>query len=149
MTNASNIIIRPATEKDLPLLNAWCYLNGMDNLPSSEGVSVAAGVCAPDEPLGFIRIVQGKNGFAHVNPVVVDPEHQTQGIGRALTAWALENHGELRFISRGSSLGFYENLGAQKVGWGDIDLGVTDDCIGCPMRAECNPQPMKLVEISL
>ncbi len=147
MTSTNNIIIRPATEKDMPLLCAWCYMNGMDNLPNCEGVSVAANVAVAGDPLGFIRIVAGKNGYAHVNPVVVDAEHKREGIGRALTAFALEKYGELRFVSRGSSLGFYEKLGAQKVGWEDIDLTVTDDCDGCPMRAECNPQPMRLTKI--
>ncbi len=174
----NKITLRPATEEDMSALNAWCYMNGMDNLPGVEGVTVAVrgGDGANDTnnadtasnashannatntntntnkakgtPVGFIRIVRGANGFAHVNPIVVDPDCQHQGIGKMLTHDALKKYGELRFVSRGSSVGFYEKLGATKISWSEVDLNVTDDCDGCPMRVECNPCPMKLKQTS-
>ena len=142
MKKQTNVRLRPATEEDLPLLNAWCAENGMDNLPGIEGVTVAVG--ASDAPTGFVRVLQGANGYTHVNPIVVDSDHQGEGIGAVLMRDVLEKYKEVRLVSRGSSLGFYKRLGAENVNWEDIDMNVTDDCTNCPIHAECNPQPVKL-----
>ena len=157
MKTQTNVRLRPATEEDLPLLNAWCAENGIDNLPGIEGVTVAVaeqdttdnlntpdGPNSPDTPAGFVRVLQGANGYTHVNPIVVDSQHQGEGIGAVLMQDALQKYKELRLVSRGSSLGFYKHLGAEDIDWEDVDMNVVDDCVGCPIHAECNPQPVRL-----
>ena len=136
------ITLRPAREEDLAFLNVFCYSEGMDNLPSVENVTVAAD--SDDDPVGFIRIAMGNNGVAHVNPVVVNPYWRGHGIGRILTEDALRKYGELRLVSRGSSVPFYRALGFEDITWDDIDPLVVDDCGGCEMREECCPQPMRV-----
>lgn len=138
------IKVRPAREDDLPTLNAYCYNEGMDNLPGIENVTVAAD--SDDDPIGFIRIALGNNGFAHVNPIVVNPYWRGYGIGHILMNDALARYGELRLVSRGSSLDFYRRIGGTEVPWEDIDMTVTDDCEGCEMREECCPQPIRVVK---
>ena len=138
------IRLRPAREDDLPVLNAYCYNEGMDNLPGAEGVTVAAD--GDDDPVGFVRVVMGGNGFAHVNPIVVNPYWQGYGIGHILMDDALAQHGELRLVSRGSSLDFYRRIGGVEIGWDDVDLSVTDDCEGCELREECHPQPIRVAK---
>lgn len=133
--------LRPACEADRAYLDSYTYAEGMDYLPSLEGVTVAAN--ADDEPVGFIRIAQGANGFAHVNPVVVHKSWRGYEVGRALVDDAQRTYGELRLIARGSSKPFYDKLGFVECAWGDIDTTVTEDCDGCPMREECAPCPMR------
>ena len=133
--------LRPACEADRAYLDSYTYAEGMDYLPSLEGVTVAAN--ADDEPVGFIRIAQGANGFAHVNPVVVHKSWRGYEVGRALVDDAQRAHGELRLIARGSSKPFYDKLGFVECAWEDIDTTVTEDCDGCPMREECAPCPMR------
>ena len=135
--------LRAATEADRPYLDSYAYAEGMDNLPSLEGVAVAAN--ASDEPVGFIRIVRNSQGVAHVNPVVVHAGWRGYGVGRALMEAAQRECGELRLVSRGSSKPFYDALGFECCGWDLIEPGVSDDCDGCEMRAECCPQPMRKV----
>ena len=62
--------LRDARESDLAYLNAYAAAEGMDDLPSAENVRVA--VNEDDVPVGFLRLQQGSNGAAHVNPVVSD-----------------------------------------------------------------------------
>lgn len=133
--------LRPAREADRAYLDLYTYAEGMDYLPSLEGVTVAAN--ADDEPVGFIRIAQGANGFAHVNPVVVHASWRGYGVGQALVDDAQRTYGELRLIARGSSKPFYDKLGFAECDWGDVDTTVTEDCDGCPMREECAPCPMR------
>ena len=59
--------LRDARESDLAYLNAYAAAEGMDDLPSAENVRVA--VNGDDVPVGFLRLQQGSNGAAHVNPV--------------------------------------------------------------------------------
>ncbi|MDO4502371.1 MAG: GNAT family N-acetyltransferase [Coriobacteriia bacterium] len=138
------VTLRPAEERDVPYLNSYCYSEGMDNVPSLENVTVA--VNASDEPVGFIRLAFSDAGIAHVNPVVVHPVWRGYGVGRILVQDALDAHGELRLVSRGSSLAFYQAMGFQNIPWSDIAPGVTDDCDGCELREECQPQPMRKVK---
>lgn len=140
MIMADLFTLRPAIHQDKPLLDAYCLAEGMDSLPSLEEVMVAQN----DEgsPVGFIRLVLGANGIWHVNPVVVYEPWRGYGVGRALTAWALQEKGELRLVARGSASAFYEREGFLRCGWDEVDTAVTEDCEGCPYRAECAPQPM-------
>lgn len=141
----SNLVtLRAAEERDVPYLNSYCYNEGMDNVPSLENVTVA--VNSGDEPVGFIRLAFSEAGIAHVNPVVVHPTWRGYGVGRILVQDALDAHGELRLVSRGSSLAFYQAMGFECIDWDQIAPGVTDDCSGCELRAECQPQPMRKVQ---
>ena len=146
MTRAYQTTLRPAREEDMPQLHAYCYMEGMDNIPGTEGVTVA--VNDADEPVGFIRIAFG-NGIAHVNPVVVYKAWRGFGVGRQLVEHALAQHGELRLVSRGSSMAFYRAMGFYDIPWEDIAPGVTDDCSGCELRPECGPQPMACTTATL
>ncbi len=133
--------LRAAAPADKPYLDAFCFAEGMDNLPDLEGVTVA--VNADDEPVGFIRLVQGANGVWHVNPVVVHPTWRGYAVGRTLTERALAAKGELRLVARGAAVPFYERLGFTACAWEDVDMSVTEDCEGCPWRSECAPCPMR------
>lgn len=135
--------LRPAIESDRPYLDSYTYAEGMDYVPDLEGLTVAAN--ADGEPVGFIRIVRDSQGIAHVNPVVVHGSWRGYGVGKALMEAAQAEHGELRLVSRGSSKPFYDALGFEDCSWGLIEKGVSEDCDGCEMRAECNPQPMRKV----
>ena len=137
--------LRPAVEADREYLDSYCYGEGMDYLPSLDGVTVAAN--SADEPVGFIRIAQGGNGFAHVNPVVVHESWRGHAVGRALVNDAQRTYGELRLIARGNSKPFYDVLGFENCAWEDIDMTVTENCDGCPMFEECSPQPMRRAQI--
>lgn len=132
--------LRPACEADWPYLNAYCYEEGMENLPSLEDVTVAQN--SDGEPVGFIRLALGANGAWHVNPVVVHPTWRGYAVGRALTEAALKAKGELRLVARGTAVPFYERLGFAGCSWEDVDTSVTEECDGCPMANECHPQPM-------
>lgn len=133
--------LRPAHEGDLPFINAFNHAEGMDALSSVEGVTVAAD--SDDDPIGFIRIAIGASGNAFVNPVVSNPCWRGCGVGRALMEHALEEHGTLRLVSRGASIGFYRALGYVPCSWDEIDAGVSEDCDHCGWRSECGPLPMR------
>lgn len=133
--------LRPAAEADRAYLDAYCWNEGMDNLPSLEGVTVAAS--ADGEPVGFIRIALGADGTAHVNPVVVHASWRGYGVGRALMEAAEAAHGELRLVARGASVPFYRALGYEDCPWELIDTSVTENCEGCELVPECGPRPMR------
>lgn len=135
--------LRAAKPSDIDLLNAYAYGEGMDDLPSLDRVKVA--VNDADEPVGFVRIALDDSGTAFINPVVVYSAWRGYGVGRALIESALQEYGELRLVSRGSSRGFYQALGFEDCGWDAISEGVTDDCIHCDIREECGPQPMRRI----
>ncbi len=132
--------LRPALEKDRELIDWYLHNEGMDRIPSLENVTVAAN--ADDDCVGLCRILVGKNGIAHVNPVVANREWRGYGVGRALMDDALERYGELRFVARGGAVPFYRALGYEEISWDDVDTSVTEECDGCPMIDECNPLPM-------
>ena len=133
--------LRGAREGDRAFLDAYCYSEGMDNLPDLENVTVA--VNSADEAVGFIRIAVGSNGVAHVNPIVVHSSWRGYRVGEALMEDAQRRFGELRLIARGSSKGFYEKLGFGECPWEEIDMSVTENCDVCTLVPECQPCPMK------
>lgn len=135
-------VIRDAREDDRATLDAYCAAEGMDVLPSVDRVRVA--VNEDDEVVGFIRIaIDRDEGIAFVNPVVTHETWRGFGVGRALMEEALAHHGELRLVSRGSSLAFYEALGYECISWDLIKMALVDDCDGCEMRKECGPVPLR------
>ncbi len=135
--------LRNARPEDKHWLDTYCAAEGMANLDGVEGVTVAAN--ASDEPVGFIQIAQGRNGVAHVYPIVVHPSWRGYDVGRALIEDAHAIHGELRLVSRGGSIGFYEKLGFVSCDWELIDDEQTEGCSDCTMKDECKPLPMRLL----
>lgn len=135
-------MLRPAVESDKPYLDAFCYSEGMADLDSLDDVTVA--VDMDDDPIGFIQILAGSNGVAHVYPVVVNPNWRGLGIGKALVDDAHKKHGELRLVSRGTSVGFYKKLGFEECDWSLIDNECTEGCADCPTKESCAPLPMRL-----
>ena len=132
--------VRDAHPDDEGVLNSYCYAEGMDNLPSIENVRVA--VNDIDEVVGFIRIAQDAEGIAFVNPVITHETWRGFGVGRALMDEALAHYGELRLVSRGQSLAFYEAIGYERIPWSAIKMDLVEDCDHCDMRDECAPVPM-------
>ena len=132
--------LRPAREDDLPTINAFAAVEGMADLPSIDRVTVAESEAG--DVVGFVRIAADEEGVGHVNPIVVYSTWRGYGVGRALMDDALARYGELRLVSRGSSLGFYRALGFHEVPWDQIDPVIADDCNGCDIHDECGPTPV-------
>ena len=114
--------IRDARPDDKAVLDGYANLEGMD-----------------------VRIALADDGTAFVNPVITHETWRGFGVGRALMEEALERHGELRLVSRGGSLPFYEALGYERIGWDLIEMSLVDDCDHCEMREECGPVPVRKV----
>lgn len=134
--------VRDGRTDDKLVLDAFCMAEGMDALPSIERVRVA--VNEDDEVVGFIRIaVDEDEGTAFVNPVITHDTWRGFGVGRALMDEALSHYGELRLVSRGGSLAFYEALGYERISWELIKMALVDDCDNCEIRDECGPVPMR------
>ncbi len=135
--------MRDAREDDRRYLDAYTYEEGMDRLPSLDGVRVA--VNAQDEPVALIRISLDSKGVARVNPIVVHASGRGDGVGRPLLDEAQRIFGELRLVSRGSSKAFYDAIGFAPCAWDLIEADVIEDCDGCPLFDECGPVPMRRV----
>lgn len=129
--------IRDARPDDKAVLDGYANLEGMDAIPSIEGVRVA--VNEDDEVVGFVRIALADDGTAFVNPVITHETWRGFGVGRALMEEALERHGELRLVSRGGSLPFYKALGYERIGWDLIEMSLVDDCDHCEMQRGMRP----------
>ena len=74
--------IRDARPDDNAMLDGYANLEGMDAIPSIEGVRVA--VNEDDEVVGFVRIALADDGTAFVNPVITHETWRGFGVGRAL-----------------------------------------------------------------
>lgn len=138
--------IRDARPSDKAVLDQYANMEDMETIPSLEGVRVA--VDKNDVPVGFIRIVCADDGAAFVSPVITHESWRGCGVGRALMGEALEHYGELRLVSRGKSLPFYEALGFEHVGWDLIEKSLVEDCDHCEIREECGPVPARKVRDS-
>lgn len=140
--NGVNVQLRPARDADMDYVNAYAAWEGMDAIPSPEGVTVA--VNEDDVPIGFVRVwVDPQNGQAYVNPIVLYQPWRGFGIGRLLMEDVHERFGSIRLVSRGVSIPFYRALGYEDVEWELIAPEIASDCDGCEMREECTPQPME------
>ena len=140
--------IRDARESDMFLIDLYAQAEGMDRIPGPNRVRVA--VNDEDEVVAFCRLQDDANGIAYVNPIVTYGAWRGYGVGRALIEDAQAIAGELRLIARGTSVGFYRRLGFEDMPWSMTDqAAASEDCDGCPYRAECGPQPMRLPEGAL
>ena len=136
--------IRDATDEDLPIVNSYAYWEGMDDMPSAEGIRVAV------EPggaiVGFCRLARGVDGKDYVRPMVTYATWRRHGVGRALIEDALaRSNGELLLVARGTAVPFYRACGFVETTWDDLEEDAASDCTMCEMRGECGPQPMRLV----
>ena len=140
-----NIQLRKATDADMDYVNAYAAWEGMDAIPSPEGVTVA--VNEDDVPIGFVREwTDPRTGQAYVNPIVLYQPWRGYGIGRLLMDDVRERRGGIRLVSRGVSVPFYRALGYADIDWELIAPEIASDCDGCEMRDECKPQPMEIAE---
>ena len=136
------ITLRPARETDMELVNAYAAWEGMDAIPSPEGVTVA--VNKDDAPVGFVRVwVDEREGQAYVNPIVLYRPWRRLGIGQLMMEDVQNRFGSIRLVSRGVSVPFYRALGYVDIEWERIAPEIASDCDGCEMRDECKPQPME------
>lgn len=114
-------------------------------LPAEEGSGEGAAGRTPrttgGRVLGFVRIVRSL-GRDYVCPIVVAPHARGRGVGAALMAFAHDRFGTLRFVARGNAVPFYESLGCRETSWSEIAMDISSDCVDCPDRASCAPQPM-------
>ncbi|MEG1097405.1 MAG: GNAT family N-acetyltransferase [Raoultibacter sp.] len=133
--------LQPAKEEDLVVLDAFAAAEGMGSIPCVDCVFVAVSR-EDNEIVGFIRLVFNDAGICHVNPVVVYPSWRGCGVGCALMDYAAQHYGELRLVSRGSSLAFYEALGFAPTSWEAIKPEIVAECSQCELYDECNPVPM-------
>lgn len=131
--------MRIAEERDAGAIVALAEQAGMGTLSTIDGSLVAEEY---DRILGFVRI-SIIDGIAYVNPVVVSPDAQRTGVGHALMEAARDEHGELRFVARGGALPFYEALGCERIGWGEIAEAIASDCPTCNDLESCGPVPMR------
>ncbi|MCL2889216.1 MAG: GNAT family N-acetyltransferase [Eggerthellaceae bacterium] len=113
---------------------------GMGTIEAADVVYVAAN--NDNQAVAFIRLIFDEESVCHVNPLVVCPGWRRIGVGKALTEYALERFGELRLVSRGGSLAFYQALGFEEIPWEKICHQVASECDGCELRTECNPTPL-------
>lgn len=137
------IRIREIREDEVEFANTLLHHEGMSALPSIEHVYVAAN--DDDEIVGVIRLALDEQNVAHVNPIVIYPSWRGYGVGRELIAFASETYGEIRLVSRGSSLGFYQALGFKDIAWENIHAPIVSECEACEMKEECHPVPMSLI----
>ncbi len=134
--------LRSARPEDKAWLDEYCRIESMSALDDIDGVTVA--VNSEDEPVGFIQIAIGRNGVTHVYPIIVHELWRGMNVGRSLIEDAHARFGELRLVSRGSSIGFYEKLGFSPCDWELIDDEQTEGCSYCSSKEECKPLPMRL-----
>ena len=91
--------LRAAVEEDRPYLDAYCWNEGMDNLPSLERVTVAAN--GDGEPVGFIsdgdilkRLSPRRESFTDpivlINRTVTDNEDYEQKLAKVMQMRASE-----------------------------------------------------------
>lgn len=133
--------LRAATSKDMPAICAMALAEGMAPLDTWTKSTVA--VNSQGEVVGFIQVESGED-VSYVYPIVVYPTWRRYGVGRMLIEDAHDRCGELRLVSRGSSVPFYESLGFVECGWDEVSDGVDEGCADCPDAHSCRPKPMKL-----
>jgi ribosomal protein S18 acetylase RimI-like enzyme len=66
--------------------------------------------------VGAVRVLTDGYFFATIPEILVDPEYQRRGIGRALMARALQHapRGKVFFGAQTEAVGFFERLGCRR-----------------------------------
>ncbi len=132
--------IRLAAPADYPVIIHMGETADMGTLSGFEDTLVATDANGAIVAFCRLRIYEG---IAHVNPIVVDESLRGHGVGAALMGAARERYGELRFVARGSAVGFYKFIGCTPVPWEEIAPEVAHDCDDCDEYETCHPLPMK------
>ena len=135
------VSIRDARVDELTEVNDLFDAQRFPPAPSVQGVRVAESGNA--ELLGALFVEVAPDGSDNVKTVVVRPESRGLGVGAALMADALSAHPDLRLVSRGESVGFYESIGFKRCGWEDIDPQYRADCDSCEDLPTCHPVPFR------
>ena len=93
------------------------YTQEPDTLVAAlEGSSFVAGAFQGGALIGLIRVVSDDASIAYIQDILVHPEHQRRGVGRALMGIMLERYEHVRqkillTDGRPDQLQFYESLG--------------------------------------
>ncbi len=132
--------IRLAEPADYPAIVAMGQAADMGTLEGFENTLVATDSAGTIMAFCRLRIY---DGIAHVNPIVVDESLRGHGVGAALMREARERYGELRFVARGSAVGFYTFIGCMPIEWSEVAHDVAADCDECDQVQQCAPVPMK------
>jgi predicted N-acetyltransferase YhbS len=139
--------IRPAAERDLPLLTSLFAEDGMALPQRSELLSGTVAVNNDDEAVGFIRVlpIQDADNPAangnYVYPVIVFVSWRKHGVATALIEYELARYHELKLVACRSSQGFYPRIGFEPLAWSEVANRIAHDCELCPDLPTCHPQP--------
>lgn len=130
-----------AAHADVDRVNSLFESQKFPPVPSAQGVRMA--VDDGGGMLGAIYVETAPDGTDNVKTVVVKQEARGLGVGTALIKDALRDHPDLRLVSRGVSVGFYEALGFLRCGWDAIDPQYKADCDSCEDFPTCFPVPFR------
>ncbi len=131
--------LRPTKKDDFPYL--VMMTEGQEiGIPPNYMEGGWSAVNFQDIPVGYIHVEATEQG-PHVGPVVVFENWQGYDIGTALIHKARELYGPIKLVSNGTSNGFYDKLGFEKIDWDDVDSTFHRDCLSCPYFEQCGPQP--------
>lgn len=95
-----------------------------------------------DEDIAGCGRIEDYPDVAMIRPLVVAKTFRNRGIGRFLLELILPTGKPTVVAARGESTGFYSALGFSCAEWQAIPINQTHECISCPDRTECRPQPM-------
>lgn len=127
-----------ARPEDRSKLVALLFENGMECADPIEDFMLAW----QDEDLAGCGRIEDYPDVAMVRPLVVAKNFRNRGAGRFLLELILPTGKPTVIVARGESVGFYSVLGFTYTKWQAIPINQTNECISCPDRTECRPQPM-------
>ena len=127
-----------ARPEDRNKLEALLWDNGMEYADPIENFMLAS---QGDEIVGCGRIEEYPD-VAMVRPLVVAEAFRKKGIGRLLLERILPPGKPTVIVARGESVRFYSVNGFTVADWRTIPTQQVNECISCPDRTECRPQPM-------
>jgi N-acetylglutamate synthase-like GNAT family acetyltransferase len=127
-----------ARPEDRIQLTALLWENGMEYEDPIENFMLAK---QGEDIVGCGRI-ENYPEVAMVRPLVVAQAFRNKGIGRLLLERILPSGKSTVIVARGESVKFYSVNGFTLANWRTIPIHQTNECISCPERTECRPQPM-------
>lgn len=127
-----------ARPEDRNKLEALLFENGMEYADPIEDFMLAR----QDEDLVGCGRIEDYPDVAMVRPLVIAKEFRRMGIGQLLLERILPIGKPTVIVARGESVSFYSVFGFTSAKWRDIPVKQTDECLSCPDRTECRPQPM-------
>jgi len=130
--------LRIAGPEDRDRLTAMLWENEMEYADPVEHYVLAVD---GKEIIGCGR-TEDYESMVMIRPVVVSAQYRRQGIGRLLLKGIMPVDRPAALVARRESIKFYEALGFSKAEWGIIPTTQQEECVSCPHRLECRPQPM-------